>query len=89
MQLNVKGWYYVFATVLVFHVLSTGLWFSSVRHVPAWLASALRSFGPIFAAPIAWMLFNQALSSVQIFGAVLIVITSAWMVVLEKRQSSR
>ncbi len=51
-------WYYAPLTVLFFHVLSTGMWLASIRHVPAWLASALRSFGPVFAAPVAsrWLI---------------------------------
>ncbi len=83
------GWYYAFLTVLVFHVLSTGMWFASMRHVPAWLASALRSFGPVFAAPVAWLMFDQPLSLIQTLGACLVVITSAWMVVIEKRGTAR
>lgn len=82
---HATGWYYAFLTVLFFHVLSTGMWFAAMRHVPAWLASALRSFGPVFAAPVAWIWFNQPLSLIQTAGACLVVITSAWMVVLERR----
>ena len=81
------GWYYTALTVVVFYVISTGLWFASMRHVPAWLASALRSFGPVLAAPVAWLWFSKPLTPVQTFGAVLVVLTSAWMVVLEKRRS--
>lgn len=80
------GWVYVLLTVLVFHVLSTGLWFASMRHVPPWLASALRSFGPVLAAPIAWLWFNKPLTSIQTVGAAIVIITSAWMVVLERRR---
>ncbi len=81
------GWFYVLLTVLVFHVISTGLWFSSIRHVPAWLASALRSFGPVLAAPIAWLFFDKPLSHIQTLGASIVIITSAWMVVLEGQRS--
>jgi drug/metabolite transporter (DMT)-like permease len=80
------GWYYALLTVFVFHVLSTGMWFASMRHVPAWLASALRSFGPVLAAPVAWLWFNQPLSWIQTAGAFLVVVTSAWMVMIEKRE---
>jgi drug/metabolite transporter (DMT)-like permease len=80
------GWFYVLLTVLVFHVLSTGLWFASMRHVPAWLASALRSFGPVLAAPIAWVWFDKPLTGIQTVGACIVIITSAWMVVLERRR---
>jgi drug/metabolite transporter (DMT)-like permease len=82
------GWLYVLLTVLVFHVISTGLWFSSIRHVPAWLASALRSFGPVLAAPIAWLFFEKPLTTIQTLGALIVIITSAWMVILEGRTTS-
>jgi len=82
---HLVGWYYAFLTVLFFHVLSTGMWFASMRHVPAWLASALRSFGPVFAAPVAWVWFDQRLSLIQTAGACIVVLTSAWMVMIEKK----
>jgi drug/metabolite transporter (DMT)-like permease len=82
---HISGWYYTSLTIVVFYVLSTGLWFFSLKDIPAWLASALRSFGPVFAAPIAWLWFNKGLSLLQTFGAGIVVITSAWMVVLESK----
>jgi drug/metabolite transporter (DMT)-like permease len=82
------GWYYALLTVVVFYIASTGLWFYSLKAVPAWLASALRCAGPVVAAPFAWFLFNQRLSLIQTLGALVVVATSAIMVVLEKRGSS-
>lgn len=84
-QQNLAGWYYTSLTILVFYVISTGLWFYSLKDIPAWLASALRSFGPVFAAPIAWYWFDKGLTPIQTAGAVIVVLTSAWMVVLESR----
>jgi DME family drug/metabolite transporter len=80
------GWYYALATVVVFYVLSSGLWFFSLKEVPAWLASALRCVGPVIAAPIAWIVFDQRLTTLQMFGALTVVGTSLWMVVLEQRR---
>jgi drug/metabolite transporter (DMT)-like permease len=83
------GWYYVAFTALVFYMLSTPLWFASIQRIPAWLASALRAFGPVFAAPIAWIVFDKRLSLLQLFGALIVVLTSAWMVILERRDRIR
>jgi drug/metabolite transporter (DMT)-like permease len=83
---HVTGWYYALATVVVFYVLSTGLWFFSLKEVPAWLASALRCVGPVIAAPIAWLVFNEGLTTLQTCGALVVVGTSLWMVVLERRR---
>jgi drug/metabolite transporter (DMT)-like permease len=79
------GWYYALLTVVFFYVASTGLWFYSLKAVPAWLASALRCAGPVVAAPFAWLFFNQKLSVIQTLGALIVVATSAIMVVIEKR----
>ena len=79
------GWEYVLGTVAVFYVASTSLFFFSLKEVPAWLASALRCVGPVIAAPIAWLVYNEPLSVTQTFGALIVVVTSMWMIVLEKR----
>jgi drug/metabolite transporter (DMT)-like permease len=81
-----SGWYYVGLTALTFYVVSTGLWFFSLREIPAWLASALRCVGPIVAAPIAWLVYNKPLSAIQTAGALVVIITSMWMVILERRK---
>lgn len=82
---NQIGWYYTLLTIVVFYIASTGLWFYSLRAVPTWLASALRCAGPVVAAPFAWILFNQKLSLLQTIGALVVVSTSALMVLLERR----
>ena len=66
---HIAGWGYALATVLSFYVLSNALWFFSLKQVPAWLASALRCVGPVFAAPLAWILFDSRMNFVQISGA--------------------
>ncbi len=85
-EAHLIGWAYMVATVLVFYVASSSLWFFSLTEVPAWLASALRCVGPLIAAPIAWLVFNKGLTVPQSLGAVTVVLTSMLMVVLEKRK---
>jgi drug/metabolite transporter (DMT)-like permease len=81
------GWGYTALCIVIFYVLSTALWFSSLKDIPAWLASALRCVGPVIAAPIAWIVFDRPLSLLQALGATVVVGTSMWMVVIEKRKS--
>lgn len=83
---HLVGWYYTLATIAVFYVVSTALWFFSLKEVPAWLASALRCVGPVIAAPIAWLIFGKGLTPLQTCGALIVVGTSLWMVILERRR---
>lgn len=85
---HLVGWGYLLATVFVFYVASSGLWFFSLTSVPAWLASALRCVGPLIAAPVAWLMFGKGLTAVQTLGAVAVIVTSMWMVVVERRRGA-
>lgn len=84
-ETHIVGWLYLLSTVIVFYVASTSLSFFSLKELPAWLASALRCVGPLIAAPIAWVVFDQPLTPSQTLGALVVIATSMWMVVLEKR----
>lgn len=81
------GWAYALATVMVFYVISSALWFYSLRDLPPWLSSALRCVGPVIAAPVAFFAFDQRLSTLQVMGAAVVVLTSVWMVILERPKS--
>jgi len=85
-QTNVGlGASYMIASVLMFSVASTILWFYSLSAVPAWLNSALRCLGPVVAAPIAWIYFDKKLDGFQILGAFIVVSTSIAMVFKPKK----
>lgn len=74
------GWTNLIVTVIIFYVLSTVLWYYSLTGLKAWMASAIRCVGPVVAAPIAYLFYEQALTGVQIFGAVVVLLTSVLMV---------
>jgi drug/metabolite transporter (DMT)-like permease len=78
--------YNIFLTVILFSVIAITTWFYALRELPSWLVSALRSLGPVIAAPIAWIYYEQTLSQMQIIGAVFIIATSLALM-LEKRPS--
>lgn len=82
------GFSFMIASVLMFYVASTILWFYSLSAVPAWLNSALRCLGPVVAAPIAWLFFDKSLDGIQIVGATIVVLTSITMVLRPKMSVS-
>jgi len=79
------GWLQVVIVVLLFNVFSMTMWYAAMRDLEAWLVSALRAVGPVFAAPIAWVFFNQTLGPIQIFGALVVLATSALLARDQKR----
>ena len=79
-QQNLPGWGFLCLSVLLYYVFSTLLWFYALGHFPSWILSALRCLGPVVAAPIAWLAFDQKLSVLQLVGAAIVIITSIMMV---------
>lgn len=71
-----KGWSFLIVYVILFNVIALTLWFSSLKSVKGWIVSALRYVGPILGAPVAYFLFGQTLSAVQMAGAGIIIATS-------------
>lgn len=77
---KIVGYLYLFVSVILYYVLSSTLWFYSLRGLKPWLNSALRCVGPVVAAPIAWLLFQKPLTEPQICGAIIVILTSALLV---------
>jgi len=80
--------YNISLTVILFSVIAITTWFYALRELPSWLVSALRSLGPVIAAPVAWIYYDQGLSQIQIIGAIMIIATSLGLM-LEKRPAVR
>lgn len=70
------GWINLLISIPLWNLLGLPLWFVALRELPGWLVSALRSLGPLLAAPIAFLYFDQSLSFVQALGAVIVLSTS-------------
>lgn len=83
------GWAYVLIVVLLFNVISMTMWYAALRYLEAWLVSAVRAVGPVFAAPVAWLLFGEMLTSVQIVGALIVLVTSAILAKDQRRRESK
>lgn len=70
------GWLYLLISVLLFNVVGLTFWFSSLKSVAPWIVSALRSIGPLVGAPVAYFIFGESLSFLQIFGGIIVLLTS-------------
>lgn len=70
------GWLHLLIYVVLFNVIGLTLWFSSLKTVPGWIVSALRALGPILGAPIAYLVFKETLSTLQILGGTVVLLTS-------------
>lgn len=75
-----QGWLYLLIYVVLFNVISLTLWYISLKTVKGWIVSALRYIGPVLGVPVAYILFAERLNSTQIFGAIIIIVTSFLMV---------
>lgn len=78
-SITAPGWIDLIILVLLFNVFGLTLWYSALKHLDGWLVSALRALGPVFAAPIAWLFFDQSLSFLQITGALIVLLTSVML----------
>jgi drug/metabolite transporter (DMT)-like permease len=82
------GWEALYMTVIFWSYLGLPFWFIALQGLPGWLVSALRAVGPILAAPIAIIFFNQSLNAVQWSGAILILATS-FLLAREKKMEQK
>jgi drug/metabolite transporter (DMT)-like permease len=78
-ELPWQGWGNLVVSLLLFQIFGLSFWYFSLGTVQGWLVSALRATGPVFAAPFAYVFYQQKLSSLQIIGAVIVLLTSAMM----------
>lgn len=73
---NLLGWKYLIAYVILFNVISLTLWYASLKSLKGWIVSALRYIGPILGAPVAYVILKETLTTTQIFGAGIVILTS-------------
>jgi drug/metabolite transporter (DMT)-like permease len=71
------GWFYIGVHSVLFYVLAITFLYASLSGIESWLSSALRAVGPLVAVPIAWIFFDERLTSLQMVGAGIVLLTSA------------
>ncbi len=84
-QQEILGWFYVGIHSIFFYVFSISLLYTSLGGIEGWLSSALRATGPVIAAPIALLFFDESLTAIQILGALLVIVTSG---ILSKKKNT-
>lgn len=85
-QSDLEGWGYIAIHSVLFYVFSIPLLYASLKDIHGWQSSALRSVGPLFAVPIAWIFFGERLNYIQIIGAVIVLITSVLVTKIGKKK---
>ncbi|MBA4117627.1 MAG: hypothetical protein C0514_01850 [Candidatus Puniceispirillum sp.] len=65
---SLHGWSVLFFMALVIHILGQGLLTFSMAHISATISSLLMSMAPVFSAFLAWIFFQERLSSAQLLG---------------------
>jgi drug/metabolite transporter (DMT)-like permease len=84
--ISATGWQYLLVYVLLFNVVGLTLWYFSLKTVRPWIVSALRTIGPLAGAPIAFLIFGEILSTVQIVGALIVLASSSAIVYEHSRK---
>jgi drug/metabolite transporter (DMT)-like permease len=84
-----QGWLYVLIVAIIFNVFSMTLWYWALARIESWLVSALRAVGPVLAAPFAWIFFDQTLTGLQLFGAFVVLATSAALAQGQRRTEGK
>ena len=74
---QLTGWLFIGTHAILFYILAMSLLYASLNGIEGWLSSALRATGPVIATPIAFLFFGETLTPIQIFGALIVVVTSA------------
>ncbi len=72
---------------VLFYIFAISLLYASLDGIEGWLSSALRATGPLVAAPIAFIFFGESLGPVQMFGALIVLLTSALISKQEKKSN--
>ncbi len=79
------SWEQFIFSILLWNVFGFSFWLLALQKVQGWIVSALRALGPLIAAPLAYLFFNETLSGLQISGAALVLITS--MMITKERSN--
>lgn len=70
--LTLQGWLVLIGLALISHVIGQGLITYSLAHLPASFGSVGLLLQPVLAALLAWYLFQEALSTFQLVGGMIV-----------------
>ncbi len=70
--ITIRGWITLIGLSLVVHIFGQGLMAYAIRHVSAGFTAICMLLGPVVASLIAWPLFNEPLSLIQMLGGLIV-----------------
>ncbi len=73
-----RGWLVVVALALIAQVLGQGLITYALKHLPQAFSTVALLFQPLVAAAIAWPLFGEAMTPVQLLGGAVLIAGVIW-----------
>jgi drug/metabolite transporter (DMT)-like permease len=76
-----SGWWPLLGMAFLVHILGQGLMTYSMGMISATLSSLILGLSPLFAALLAWVIFDESLTWLQVFGAVIVL----WGIYIAKR----
>ena len=80
-----EDWMWLVALAFGLGILGHNAMNWSLRHVPLWLVSTLSLFTPVVASALAWLVFDEALSTLQMLAMALVVAALAMIVCNQSR----
>jgi drug/metabolite transporter (DMT)-like permease len=83
--LSSNGFLNLFISVGLFRTFAQPLWLLALNNLAPWKVSALRAISPLTGIPFAWYYLGETLDTPQIYGAVIVLLTSALIGKLHKR----
>ena len=78
LPVTAHGWLVVAALALIAQVIGQGLISWSLKHLPQAFSTVALLFQPLVAAAIAWPLFGEAMTPMQLLGAAVLIAGVVW-----------
>ncbi|MCA9434299.1 MAG: DMT family transporter, partial [Candidatus Omnitrophica bacterium] len=69
-----EGWLSVLGLAMVSHVMGQGMIAYGLGHLPTSLSSVILLFQPVVAAVAAWILLNEPMQTLQMFGGLVVLL---------------
>lgn len=69
---SIHGWFKLFGLAIIVHICGQGLLAYSIGHLSASFSGLILLVGPVTSAAVAWVMFNESMSLMQIIGATIV-----------------
>ena len=89
LNMPILGWILLFGLATISTIIGFGAYNSSLVHLPAATANMFMTLEPIITSVLAFFLFHERLSGVQIFGGLLVVGAVLWIRWYESQMATK